>query len=198
MSAEINPRKLHGPWKDGYALDFHTLSSVFIGHDAYGRAQFDTKRSPVGELLYRLKYGNDRKAIPELIEAIMEFWASWKPSVDAVIPAPPSNLGRRNQPVIAIATGLAEALHVPVYTEALSKAKNTPELKNVFGYDERVEALEGVFSVSAEKTAGKGILLFDDLYRSGATAGTIAQVLNSAGKARAVYLLTLTRTRSNF
>jgi len=31
MSVVINPRRLHGPWNDGYALDFHTLQSTFSG-----------------------------------------------------------------------------------------------------------------------------------------------------------------------
>jgi len=198
MSVDIDPRKLRGPWNDGYALDFHTLSSVFLGHDAYGHPKFDTKRSPVGDLIYRLKYGKDQEAVPELIAAIMKFWATWKPSIDIVIPVPPSNLARQNQPVLAVAKELGARLDVPVHTTSLTKNKGTPELKNVFGYDERMEALEGAFSVVADKTAGKRILLFDDLYRSGATAGTITEVLKGEGKARAVYLLTLTRTRSNF
>jgi predicted amidophosphoribosyltransferase len=39
-------------------------------------------------------------------------------------------------------------------------------------------------------------LLFDDLYRSGATASAITTLLKREGKAKAVRLLTLTRTRS--
>jgi hypothetical protein len=36
VPAKINPRKLRGPWTDGYALDVHTTSSTMIGHNAYG------------------------------------------------------------------------------------------------------------------------------------------------------------------
>jgi len=53
---EINPKIITGCWTEGFALDFHTLSSEFIGDDEYGHPQFDTKRSEIGELLYRLKY----------------------------------------------------------------------------------------------------------------------------------------------
>jgi len=35
-------------------------------------------------------------------------------------------------------------------------------------------------------------LLFDDIYGSGATVGHIAEVLKRDGRAKAVYLLTLT------
>jgi predicted amidophosphoribosyltransferase len=45
------------------------------------------------------------------------------------------------------------------------------------------------------RTSGKNLLLFDDLYRSGATVSAITELLKSQGKAKAVYLLTLTETR---
>jgi predicted amidophosphoribosyltransferase len=151
----------------------------------------------VGDLLYQLKYRNDPTAVEPLIECILEFWKTWKPAVDAIIPVPPSNASRKSQPVIAVATALAERLRLPLCTKCLSKTKNTPELKDIFEYDKRVEALEGAFSVSAEHTKGKTFLLFDDLYRSGATVGAITDALKAEGKAKAVYLLTLTRTRSS-
>ena len=55
MSVKINPHKLNGPWSDGSALDVHTTSSTMIGHNAFGHPVFDTTRSPLGELLYKLK-----------------------------------------------------------------------------------------------------------------------------------------------
>jgi hypothetical protein len=63
VPVEINPRRLAGPWNEGYALDVHTRGSTFLGYDQYGHARFDTMRSPVGELLYRLKYQRDRAAV---------------------------------------------------------------------------------------------------------------------------------------
>jgi competence protein ComFC len=50
---KTSPKKLKGPWEDGYALDIHTISSEFIGHNEFGHPQFDTKRTEIGELLYR-------------------------------------------------------------------------------------------------------------------------------------------------
>jgi hypothetical protein len=44
VPVSMNPRKLLGPWTDGYALDVHTVSSTMIGHNAYGHAVFDTLR----------------------------------------------------------------------------------------------------------------------------------------------------------
>ena len=192
MSVEIKPRRLPGgPWIQGYALDVHMLSSTFIGYDQNGRARFDSLRSPVGELLYRLKYQQDRAVIDQLAEAAEGFLRTWKPPIEAIVPVPPS-LPRRSQPVIAVATALAERVQIPLWTSCLSKVKKTPQLKDIVEYDKRTEALRDAFAVTTDQTAGKTLLLFDDLYGSGATVGNIAEVLKGQGGAKAVYLLTLT------
>jgi hypothetical protein len=59
---KINPRKIDGPWADGRVLDLHSTGSEFFGYDEYGHEQFDTRRTEVGELLYRLKYRSDASA----------------------------------------------------------------------------------------------------------------------------------------
>ena len=46
--------RIPGRWREGYVLDYHTLDSTYLGDDEYGHPMFDTKRSDVGELLYRL------------------------------------------------------------------------------------------------------------------------------------------------
>ena len=74
--------------------------------------------------------------------------------------------------------------------------KRTAQLKDLVEYDKRMAALDGAFMVATVRTEGKDILLFDDLYRSGATASVITKLLKNEGKAKTVRLLTLTRTRS--
>jgi competence protein ComFC len=142
-----------------------------------------------------LKYKNDQTAIAALIEAIVAFWENWNASVQAIIPVPPSNVARKNQPVMAVATELAEQFGIPLCTACVTKTKRTPQLKDVFDYDRRMEALRDAFTVQPAQTSGKNLLLFDDLYRSGATVSAITELLKSQGKAKAVYLLTLTETR---
>ena len=113
MPVTINPHKLRGPWTDGYALDVHTTSSTMIGHNAYGHAVFDTVRSPLGELLYRLKNRGDQTTIPEVVATAGEFINGWGIQVDAVVPVPPSNTARKNQPVIEVARALSLYLRAP-------------------------------------------------------------------------------------
>ncbi len=58
-------------------------------------------------------------------------------------------------------------------------------------------ALEGLHAVDADRIRGRRVLLFDDLFRSGATMNAITGVLYDQGQAQDVHALTLTRTRSN-
>ena|SRR2546430_1363759 len=91
MPVKVNPRKLRGPWTDGFALDVHTTGSNFLGYNAYGHPEFDIARSPLGDLVYRLKNRGDRSAIEPIVETVVEFLKTWHLKVDAIVPVPPSN-----------------------------------------------------------------------------------------------------------
>jgi len=88
VSEEIHPIKIEGNWEIGYALDVHTKSSQFLGYDEFGKGLFDTERSQLGELLYRLKYRSDKSVIPEIVRLVTSF-ASFE-TIDVIIPVPPS------------------------------------------------------------------------------------------------------------
>ena len=192
MSVEINPRRLRGPWDDGYALDVHTRSSTFLGYDQFGHPRFDTMRSPVGELLYQLKYRHDHAAVFPLADAAVTFLGQvWKPPIEAIVTVPPS-VARKEQPVVLVATAVSDRLKIPLCGACVAKVKQTPQLKDIVEYDKRMDTLRGAFAVSAGQTKGKNLLLFDDLHGSGATVRAIAELLKREGQAKAVYLLTLT------
>ncbi len=193
---KISPKRIPGKWREGYALDFHTVHSEFVGHDEFGNPEFDTTRTPLGELLYQFKYASDKSALPAIVDTVVAFLGSWRPALDSIIPTPPSRSGRRFQPVLSIADSLGERLKRPCLDRALIKHKDTPELKTVREYDKRVRLLEGAYTVRSNVLKGKKVLLLDDLYRSGATLNAITEVLYSQGQAAAVYALALTKTRS--
>lgn len=61
----------------------------------------------------------------------------------------------------------------------------------------RVEMLRSALKLTNKNTvSGKKVLLVDDLYRSGATLRIAADLLYKEGKASAVSVLTMTKTRS--
>ncbi len=193
--AEIHPKKIRGNWKEGFALDFHTIRSEYIGDDEYGHPQFETTRTEIGELLYRLKYKKDKSVLGEIVTTATEFIKLKNWALDLVVAVPPSRKGRAFQPVPPVAEGIARALGIDVCIDCVIKVKSTPELKRIFDFDQRLRILEDVFEVRDPIVTGRNVLLFDDLYRSGATLNAVTRVLLEQGKARNVYTITLTMTR---
>lgn len=193
--AKYQARKLKGPWKDGNALDLHTISSVMIGHNEYGHPEFNTTYSEVGGLMHRLKYRSDKTVLPELVESAVSFIRSWGIEFTAIVPVPPTKVYRTFQPVLALATELANVFKVPLLKSAIRKAKQIPELKNLYDADERQKLLKGAFEGNPDVINGQRILLVDDLYRSGATMNAITEVL-LASRAPEVYAFAFTQTRT--
>lgn len=190
---ETNPRKIDGPWADGRVLDLHSTGSEFLGYDEYGHEQFDTRRTEVGELLYRLKYRNDASAIEEIGTVAEKFIRSWRIKFDVIVPAPPTRT-RRVQPLHQIAGELSRRFDVPVVKAVTKNAAGAAELKNLREYHERQAVLQGALTVNARAVAGKRVLLLDDLIRSGATLGAVAAALTDAGAA-IIFAFALTKTR---
>lgn len=190
------PMKLMGSWDDGYALDFHIVRSDFMGYDERGHAVFDTERTELGELLFQLKYRGDISVLKKIVKTASDFIVAWKIKPDGVIPVPPSRKGRRVQPVVEIANGIGASLKIAVYDKSVVKVKETPELKNVTDYQERLSLLKGAYDAGDASLKGKTVLIVDDLYRSGATLNALADALYKKGKVKTIYVLALTRTRS--
>lgn len=192
---KINPLPITGPWRAGYTLDAHTLAAEFLGYDSQGRAQFDTTRSEIGEALYQCKYRGDRSASQVLATVAAEFVRKRKLTAEFIVPVPPSKV-RSFQPLIAISRQLASNLGIGYDITSVRKVKETPELKSVDEMAEREAALADAFEVDGTVLAGRTVLLFDDLYRSGASLGAVARALTLQGRVAGVVALALTRTRS--
>ncbi|MBS0234506.1 MAG: ComF family protein [Proteobacteria bacterium] len=195
MGIDINPSKIEGHWTTGFALDLHTISSTPAGYNEYGHMQFDTVRPPIAECLFQLKNRGDKDAADPIIDAAVTFLKPKLKHSQLLVPVPPSSQ-RTIQPVLILGDGIARGLGLP-FVPCITKTRATQQLKNVTDVEERKKLLEGLYDVEPGKTEGKKVLLFDDLYRSGATMNAVADVLLSKGKAAAVYALTITRTRSN-
>ncbi len=192
---EIHAKEIKGSWDRGYVLDVHTISSTMIGYNEFGHPEFDTVRSPLGELVYRLKYRGDKGAIHSIVEAITEFMKTSDINPDVVVPMPPSKLQRVFQPVIEVGSELAKALGIAFDATTLKKSQPTPQMKDVGDFSARVATLEAAF-VSDRGLEGRSILLLDDLFQSGATMHVAARILKRQGLAKSVYALALTRTRN--
>ena len=197
--SDINPQEIHGNWRAGWALDVHTVSSRPLPSGRY-----DTERTKFGELVFQLKYRDDRTKIQPVAEIAAKF-VEEKFAVDghlvlpylaAIIPIPPSDTNRTFQPVTEVAQEIGKLLSVPVRTDYLMKTKQTIPLKNLSDVESKQEQLRGAFAVQSQDLKNRCVLLVDDLYDSGTTLTEATRVLYEQGSVQHVLVLTLTRTRT--
>ena len=188
-----NPKRLGpGPWAEGYVLDYHSISSTPTGDPYY---RFDTKRTQLGELLFRLKYRSGGEAVlTDITDTVEHFVKGWNPPVEAITGAPPSR-NRATQPVVELARRVGERLGLSVVQGAIVKSKVTPQMKDIDDWGERQRVLAEAVQAGNTSVRGRSVLLLDDLTESGSTLRRSAQALLEQGEAKAVYALVLTRTR---
>lgn len=167
------------------------LSSKFVS-----KRHFDTKRTEIGELLYQLKYEEDALKVKLIAQLVAEFLQTRlvTPYLSALIPIPPSK-PRKFQPVYEIVKEIGNLVKVKVDLDYLIKIKPTSELKEIEDYDTRINILRDHFELQDDRYTSKKVMIFDDLFRSGATLNVISALLQEKGKVDRVYVLTLTKTR---
>jgi competence protein ComFC len=189
---------LHGNWMQGFALDLHTVKSTLIGVDEFGHNKFDTLRPPIAEDLFQLKYRKDTIRVEKIANQTAVFLEKHKDDwqIDVIIPIPPSDQTRQIQPVYELAKLIEKKCNLQVDFTILKKVKSTSELKGIEEPEKRREILKDAFDVDFNTLAGKNVLLFDDLFRSGETLHAATEVLLKKGKARNIYVLTITKTRA--
>ncbi len=195
---ETNPMPLSGPWAAGFVLDRHILGSEPAGYNKDGLRQYTSSRSPLGELLYKLKYRHDRSVLDELTGTIHHFLKEqWGIAeiVECVVPIPPSDENRRMQPVYEIAFSVAEKLGIPCHDTCLVKSHKTDESKHTKRRKKKIDMLTGSMIINGDELEGRTVLLLDDLYGSGATLLAATQVMVGVGHVRDVYVTALTRTK---
>ena len=166
-----------------------------IGYNEFGHPEFDTVRSELGELVYRLKYRSDKTVLSSIVDTAAEFVNGRKIHPEVLVPIPPSKVQRTFQPVVEIAIELAKSLGVALDTTSLAKSKVTPQMKDVGDFEARMAELKSAFT-SNRNLQGRSVLLLDDLFQSGATMNVAARTLKEQGEVEKVFALALTRTRS--
>lgn len=187
--------EIDGNWRKGQAFDVHTLSSTYIGPDEFGHDRYDSTRSEMGELVYHLKYKQDKSKLAEIVKLLDKMKGIER--FDYIIPIPPTDRARAFQPVNEIALALGKHRGVKVLTDFLAKKAGGPQIKNVTDPEERMRLLRESMHIEATYSiAGKSVLLIDDLYRGGSTLKVATELLLGQAKASDVCVLTMTKTRS--
>lgn len=190
---------VRGLWKEGVVLDYHVSSSTPIGFNEYGNMSFDTVRTQLGEVVFKIKYRdhvlNNHGFIELIKEGLDSFLFNKKTSY--IIGVPPSNKYRQHQPVDMIGIALSEYIKVPYLKNFFIKEDNT-YVKNL-KIEEKSEVTDTIkFNGNSYEniSTNSNILLIDDIYQSGSSLNSCTKKLLSINSVDDVYVLALTKTRS--
>ncbi|MBX3163641.1 MAG: ComF family protein [Bacteroidetes bacterium] len=214
----INIQKLDGHWTEGFALDYHTRSSVpkeyakkFVDEKNLTTGEIETKLiedkdrvlkwnttyTEIGYETHHLKYKGEKHRVQTIASEVASFLNNkqdWK--IDLIIPIPPSDTTRSFQPVYELAKAVGDFCNLDVDFHILKKIKETSQLKDMEVPEQRKEILKDAFDTIPNSLSGQNVLLFDDLFRSGETLNAANDILKNKGKAANIYVLTITKTRS--
>lgn len=149
-------------------------------------------KAPVKESVYRFKYKNRRVYgevyAKEMAEAFGELLRLRE--IDLIIPVPlhKRKLKSRgfNQAAV-LARKLGELTGIPVNTELVVRRKYTTPQKE-FGHNERRKNLKDAFAVTKKQMDAAHILIIDDIYTTGSTIDSIAEVLEKSGVTKTYFL----------
>ncbi len=158
-------------------------------------------RGAVAEALSRLKYGSMIPLLEPLDEALAMGIRGLHPfpDVDLLIPVPLSirGLWKRgfNQSYV-LAASVGRLLDVQIQTDALRKKGNRTQVGLAAVERSRNATTSFVPGRAIEQVRGKRVLLFDDVYTTGATVRSCARILRRAGSS--VFVLTFARAVSPY
>jgi ComF family protein len=153
----------------------------------------------VAEAFSRLKYGRMIPLLVPLGDALVAGLSALHPfpEVDLIVPVPLSLHGRWkrgfNQSYL-LAASAARYLGVKVETQVIRKKGNRTQVG--LSAKERIRNATASFipGKALERVRGQNILLFDDVYTTGATVRACSRILRREGAS--VFVLTLARAVS--
>lgn len=151
-------------------------------------------KGPVRWSIYQFKYKNRRVYSEYYAEEWVRLYSNllreW--GINVIIPIPLHHKRRRrrgyNQADI-LARELGKRCNIPVNVRAVLRDVNTKPQKEL-SHKERRKNLKNVFRVTKYWGREKNVLLVDDIYTTGSTIDSLAQVLLKEG-ADKVYFLTI-------
>ncbi len=152
----------------------------------------------IKNVIQNFKYGKKKFYARKLAYFVYDNVKDSFPEFDLIVPVPlhwRKEFSRGFNQSGIIAVYLSKLFKKPVFLNAVVKIKNTQAQAGLSG-KERKENVSGVFKVRRkELIKGKKVVVFDDVFTTGATADEIKKELKKEG-AKKVIILTIAKTIS--
>lgn len=180
----IEPVPLPGKFDWGMALGYY-------------KEEETEKRTTLGEFLCRFKYYQDEKCGRKLSEYLNNFLENnpldYKIDITTIVPV--TLTGRICRPMEFILSHSGCKVPGEFVPELLKRKKIRGQAKDIHYAWRKRELVRGMFKVNENyNIPDKNILIFDDIYDSGATLNECTRILKNAG-ANDVFVITLVLTR---
>ncbi len=149
-------------------------------------------------MILKLKYSDKTFMVETFADHLMGAFKSFDRPFTMLVPVPlhwRRHLIRKYNQSSLLAHALSKRCGVPVFNHALKRIHATKPLKGG-SFQKRLAVLKGAFTLhpkDKDKIQGQHILLIDDVWTTGATLQTCAEVLIKDGGAKSVSALTLAR-----
>ena len=183
--SEIKPIVLAGAFDEGYALG------------EYSRWEDSSrKRTKLGLLIHRFKYGHDLYSGELLSGLVSEFINSNSTlkSVELILTVPPSFKSRPYDPVSFLAEKINQKTGIRWEKDAFVRMRLTHPQKEVVGQESKHWNVFKTYKLAKPYNfKGKRILLLDDIIASGATLEDLTYLLR-LDQADKVYVLVLAKS----
>jgi ComF family protein len=185
------------PFKSPEQDDHLCQSCLFDEWSFDGALSIFFYRSALRDAVHRFKYSGRVVLAAALAVLIRQQSTGWveQDGTDLMVPVPsrPPSLRRRGfNPPLMLARNLHRPWGLELAPEALRCIKDI-ESQAGLNRKERRRNVKGAFAADKARVRGRGVLLFDDVFTTGATADECSKVLKRAGASR-VRVLTLART----
>ena len=158
-----------------------------------GKALF-VYQGDIKQTMYRFKYANRREYGAFFAEYAYRRYGDWirEHRIEAIVPVPMYRKKQKrrgyNQAEV-FAAELGARMELPVCRNLIRRVRDTVPQKEL-NDQMRINNLKNAFQIVQNEVEYRYILLVDDIYTTGSTAGAVAGVLQSAG-VREVYLMNI-------
>lgn len=169
----------------GFALDWYSIPG-----------QRPRKRTELGHLLFEYKHQTRYGNIEQLAVHVSRF-IKHHPlylTADFIVPIPVNDISRPFDLVARLAELAGTMVSIPVLGNLLQKTRASVSQRTLVDIKAKRDNVQGLYScLNSNLIKGRSIILFDDIFDTGASMVDAVRALRDAG-ARQVYALTVTRT----